>query len=158
MNNCYFIKRKAGCKPAKCQHEISNVEGSYNMFCTSHVFLENRHTKHELLEMYGSNESLNGYIYKYKAHKSFSSFFNKPSKKKKKKKEAKSPYFESKTSSELDDAIKIMGLKINYTKDDVKLAYRVKSLLLHPDKNVHTDTTVQMQQLNAAREVLLTNI
>ena len=148
MNKCYFIKRKANCKPVKCQREISKTS---DMFCTSHVFLENRHTKHELLQMYGSNESYNGHIYKYKAHKNFSSFF------KKSRKKAKSSHCEPTISSELNDAIKIMDLKTNYNHDDLKLAYRVKSLLLHPDKNI-SDATVQMQQLNAAREILLKNM
>lgn len=94
--------------------------------------------------MYGSIESFNGYIHKHKAYKSFSGFFNKTSKRKKKDNKSKSPYVEPSTSSELDDTIKIMSLKINYNKDDVKFAYRAKSLLLHPDKNTHTNTTVQM--------------
>lgn len=158
MDKCYFIKRKANCKPVKCQCDISKVSGTYNLFCTSHVFLEKRHTKNELLQMYQTNESCNGHIYKYKAHKSLSSFFTKRSKKKKKRDCGhKSPYFEPPISSELDDAIQIMGLKMGCNKDDVKLAYRVKSLLLHPDKNI-SDTTVQMQQLNAAREILLQNV
>ena len=89
MGKCHFIKRKANCKPVKCEYEVSQLSGSYNLFCTSHLFLENRHTQNELIEMYGNNKLCNEYTYKYKAYKSLSSFFKEPKKKKKKRKRKK---------------------------------------------------------------------
>lgn len=56
----------------------------------------------------------------------------------------------------ISEAIKILGLKSNYTAEDIKKAFRSKAMACHPDKA--TGSKVKFQELNDAKEVAETYI
>lgn len=52
------------------------------------------------------------------------------------------------------DYYSVLGVDINSTFDEIKLAYRQQSRKWHPDRNVGVNTTQQMQDINEAYEIL----
>lgn len=52
------------------------------------------------------------------------------------------------------DYYKILGIAPDATQEEIKKAYRVKSMRWHPDKNPGMDTTAQMQDINEAYNIL----
>lgn len=52
------------------------------------------------------------------------------------------------------DYYKILGIAPDATQEEIKKAYRVKSMRWHPDKNPGMDTTAKMQDINEAYNIL----
>ena len=52
------------------------------------------------------------------------------------------------------DYYKILGIAPDATQEEIKKAYRVKSMRWHPDKNTGMDTTAKMQDINEAYNIL----
>lgn len=52
------------------------------------------------------------------------------------------------------DYYKILGIAPNATQEEIKKAYRTKSMRWHPDRNPGMDTTAKMQDINEAYNIL----
>lgn len=49
----------------------------------------------------------------------------------------------------------ILGVSVDSSADEIKKVFRHKAKILHPDKNLDKDTTLQMQELVEAKLILL---
>lgn len=58
------------------------------------------------------------------------------------------------TSAEISQALKLMGLELPVTPDEVTLGYKRAAMETHPDRNSAPDAVERMQDLNAAMNLL----
>ncbi|MBW1618159.1 J domain-containing protein [Empedobacter falsenii] len=55
------------------------------------------------------------------------------------------------------DYYKVLEVNSDATNDQIKIAFKKQALKWHPDKNQTIDTTIQMQEINEAKLILLDN-
>lgn len=153
---CHFIKQKHQCKPVRC---VNKTSSEHILLCSSHMYLSKKYSNKKILDIYKAC----GFFSKRTRIKIKNIFRERDKKKNKgtKDKKGKDPKEnKEKCDVALLKSLLIMGLNCAHLSDinlsKIKVAYRLRSLLLHPDKNLGiSSATINMQELNTARDTLI---